>query len=129
MRFERVTIAFGGQGSSKVMRPLRNVSRSITADSGRFAAARFLTLTPPIPRRLFTALCEPKTIAFAHVQIAFAVSLREPKKGCVKPSAVIKVELIGLIDNGLRVDRRAKIESSCRHAANHAGFSRVLDQF
>jgi hypothetical protein len=49
-RFERVTFAFGGQGSSKEMRPLRNVSRSITADSGRLATARFLTLTPPIPR-------------------------------------------------------------------------------
>src|SRR6266567_3951637 len=30
-RFERVTFALGGQGSSKVVRPVRNVSRSIGA--------------------------------------------------------------------------------------------------
>ena len=65
---------------------------------------------------------------FAHIQVAFAVSLREPKKGCVKPAAVIKVELIGLIDNGLCVNRRSKIEPSCRHAANDARFGGKREQ-
>ena len=38
---------------------------------------------------------------FAHVQIAFAVGLREPKKRRVKAAAIIEVELVGLVDNGL----------------------------
>ena len=65
---------------------------------------------------------------FAHIQIAFAVGLREPEKGCIKPPAVIEIELIGLIDNGLCVDRRAEIESSRRHATNDARFSRKREQ-
>ena len=58
---------------------------------------------------------------FADVQIAFAVGLGEPEKGCVKATAIIEVELIGLIDDGLRVDRRSEIESACRDAADDAG--------
>ena len=46
---------------------------------------------------------------FADVQIAFAVGLCEPEKGGVEPAAVIKVELIRLIDDGLRVDRRSEL--------------------
>ena len=65
---------------------------------------------------------------FAHIQVALAVGLREPKKRCVKPPAVIEVELIGLIDNGLCVDRRSKIEASRRHTANDARFSRECQQ-
>src|SRR3954451_4964810 len=55
---------------------------------------------------------------FTHIQISFAVSLREPKEGCVKSAAIIKVELVGLVDNGLCVDRRSKIKTSCRDASN-----------
>src|SRR4051812_16750853 len=47
---------------------------------------------------------------FAYVQIAFTVGLREPKERRVKTAAIIKVELIRLIDNGLGVDRRSEIE-------------------
>jgi hypothetical protein len=38
-----------------------------STDSGGLATACFLTLTPPIPRWLFTALGEPKTIALFSV--------------------------------------------------------------
>src|SRR6516165_6554313 len=57
---------------------------------------------------------------FADVQVALAVGLGEPKKGCIKAAAIVEVELIGLIDHGLCVDRRPEIEASRRHAANDA---------
>ena len=63
-----------------------------------------------------------------HIQISLAIGLREPEKGCVQPAAVIKVELIGLIDNGLCVNRGSKIEPSCRHAANDARFGGKREQ-
>jgi hypothetical protein len=87
-RFEHVTFAFGGQGSSKVMRPLRNLSRSRSADSGGLAAARFLMLTPPIPRWLFTALGEPKTIALFSVSMDQIIGLTVGSNGrwCPKDS-------------------------------------------
>src|SRR5437899_13042618 len=48
-RFERVTFAFGGQGSSKVMPPLRNVSRSIGALIPMASPQRLLTLAAEGP--------------------------------------------------------------------------------
>src|ERR1700730_1014828 len=45
------------------------------------ATARFLTLTPPIPRRLFTALCEPKTLALLPVSMDQIIGLTVGSNG------------------------------------------------
>ncbi|HSV22199.1 MAG TPA: hypothetical protein VLJ17_04135, partial [Xanthobacteraceae bacterium] len=41
-----------------------------------------------------------------HVQIALLIRLGKSKKGRIEASAVVEVELIGLIDDGLRIGRR-----------------------
>jgi len=65
---------------------------------------------------------------FAHVQIALTIRLREPKKGGIEAATVIEVELIGLVDHRLCVDRRAEIEPSRRHAADDARLGRKRQQ-
>src|SRR5205814_7791122 len=59
-----------------------------SADSGGLATARFLTLTPPIPRRLLTALGEPKTIALLSVSMDQIIGLTVGSNGrwCPKDS-------------------------------------------
>jgi hypothetical protein len=63
-RFERVTFAFGGQGSLKVVRPVRNVGDQLArCASGSRTAACFFTLGSPNLRSRFTDLAKPETAA------------------------------------------------------------------
>ena len=62
---------------------------------------------------------EPRT-EFADVQIALLVRLGEAEEGRIKAAAIIEVELIRLIDDGLRIDRGSEIESASRNAADDA---------
>src|SRR6516225_5304356 len=65
---------------------------------------------------------------FADVKVADLVDLRKPEKGRIQTAAIIEIELVGLVDDGLGVDRGAKIDAACRNAADHAGFGRERDQ-
>ena len=58
---------------------------------------------------------------FADVQIALLVRLGKTEKRGIKAAAIVEVELIGLVDDGLRIDRGAEIEAACRHAADDPG--------
>ena len=62
---------------------------------------------------------EPRTEA-AHVDVAVGVDLRHAEARHVEAAAVVEVELLVLVDDGLGVDRRAEIEAALRHAADHA---------
>src|SRR5215471_18262537 len=66
---------------------------------------------------------QPRTKA-RHVEIAAPVHLGEPQKGAVKPAAIIEVELVGLVDDGLRIDGSSKVEARSWHAADDARFRR-----
>ena len=52
------------------------------------------------------------------------VGLGQTEKGEIEAAAVVEVELIGLVDDGLGIDRRAEIQTAGRHAADHAGLGR-----
>ena len=56
----------------------------------------------------------------ADIEIAGAIDLRKPEEGRIQPAAVVEVELIGLVDHRLGVDRRAKIDAAGGNAADHA---------
>ena len=51
-----------------------------------------------------------------------------PEDGDVEPAAVVEVELAGLVDDGLRIHRRAEIQPARRNAADHAGLGGQRDQ-
>ena len=57
-----------------------------------------------------------------------SVRLGKTQKGCIETTAIVEIELIGLIDDGLRIGRRTEIEPSRRYASNHARFSRERHQ-
>ena len=57
-----------------------------------------------------------------------AVGRRQTQHGDVEPAAVVEVELVGLVDDGLRVHRRAKVESTRRQAADDARLGRQRQQ-
>ena len=59
---------------------------------------------------------------FADIQIALLVRLGETQKCRVEPAAIIEIELVGLVDDGLCVDRGAEIESARRYPADHTRF-------
>ena len=65
---------------------------------------------------------------FTDVQIALLVRLGKPEKGCIKATAIIEVELIGLIDDGLRVRRRPEIQSARGDTSDDPWFGRERDQ-
>ena len=44
-----------------------------------------------------------------------------PEAGQVEPAAIVEVELLVLVEERLRVDRRAEVQPALRHAADHAG--------
>ena len=79
-----------------------------------------MLMNPPAPARRGTK--------FAHVQIALLVRLGKTEERGIKAAAVVVVELVGLIDNGLRVDRSAEVEAACRHAANDSRLGRQRHQ-
>jgi hypothetical protein len=64
----------------------------------------------------------------ADVEIAGAIDLGKAKKGCVQTPAIVEVELVGLVDDGLRIDGGAEIDAAGRDAADHAGLRRHRDQ-
>ena len=64
----------------------------------------------------------------ADVEIALLVRLGETKERGVEPAAVVEVELVGLVDHALRVDRGAEAHASRRHAADHSRLRRERHQ-
>src|SRR5262249_46918947 len=64
----------------------------------------------------------------ADVEIAVLVRLGETEKGRVEAAAVVEVELIGLIDDGLCIDRSAEIEPARRYPADDPGLGRPRHQ-
>src|ERR1700730_7463629 len=74
------------------------------------ATARFLTLTPPIPRRLFTALCEPKTIALLPVSMDQIIGLTVGSNGRRSPK-IRNMTLVWSLDvPDVGADRMLSIE-------------------
>ncbi len=55
-----------------------------------------------------------------YVQVAHAIGLRQPEEGEIEPTAVVEVELIGLVDDRVRIGRRAEVQPAGRDAADHA---------
>src|SRR5207342_3832257 len=58
----------------------------------------------------------------ADIDIAQAVRLSHAQERGVETAAVIEVELGGLIQDGLRIYRRAEIQPPGRHAAHRTRF-------
>ena len=79
-----------------------------------------MLMKPPGSRQLLA-----KT---ADVEIALAIRLGEAEKRDIQAAAVIEVELVRLVDDGLCVGGGAEIEASCRNPAHHAGFGGERDQ-
>ena len=57
------------------------------------------------------------------------IGLREPKARQIKTATVVKIKLIVLRDDCIRIDRGAKVETRRRLAANHARFRRQCHMF
>ena len=55
------------------------------------------------------------------LRLPCGVDLRQAEEGEVEAAAVVEVELVGLVDDRLRVGRGAEVEPAGRHAADHAG--------
>src|SRR5262249_14764374 len=64
---------------------------------------------------------QPRTKA-RHVEIAPPVHRGEPQKGAIKPATIIEVELVGLVDDGLRIDGGSEVEAASWHATDDAWF-------
>src|SRR5208282_190093 len=62
------------------------------------------------------------------VEIAARIDLGEAEESHVESAAVVEVELIGLIDHGLRVDAGAEVEAARRNAADHSRLRRQRDE-
>src|SRR5208337_3434569 len=56
-----------------------------------------------------------------YVDVAFPVGLRESEERRVETAAVVEVELIGQVDDRLRVGGRAEVVTAGRDAADDAG--------
>ena len=77
-------------------------------------------MKPPAP-----ASFGPNLLTF---RLPSTIDLRQSEKGDVETAAVVEVELVGLIDHRLRVDRGAEIEPARRNAADHARLRGQRDQ-
>src|SRR5262245_3389878 len=55
------------------------------------------------------------------IEVAASVDLGKAEEGTIEPAAVVEVELIGLVYDGLRIDRDAEIKPGGGHAADDAG--------
>jgi hypothetical protein len=64
----------------------------------------------------------------ADVEVALRVGLRQPQHRHVQAAAVVEVELAGLVDDGLRVDRGAEVQPAGRNAADDTGLGRQRDE-
>src|SRR5208337_2455754 len=58
----------------------------------------------------------------ADIDIALAVDLSHAEECGVEAPAVVKIELVGLVDDGVRVDRDAEVQRAGRHPADDTGF-------
>ena len=87
----------GGEGSGK-----ENAPRAL-ADVDEAAGAR-----------------QPRTEA-AYVDVAVGVHLRHAEARHIEAAAIVEIELLILMDHGIRVDRGAEIQAALRQAADHAG--------
>ena len=56
------------------------------------------------------------------------VRLRKAEECDVESTAVVEVELVGLVDDCLRIDRGAEVEAAGRHTADHARLRGQRDQ-
>ena len=56
------------------------------------------------------------------------VCLGHAQNGKIETSAIVKIKLAGLVDDGLGIDGCAKIQAANRHAAHHSGFGRKGEQ-
>ena len=54
-------------------------------------------------------------------EVAFPIRLRQAEDRDIEPAAIVEVELIGLVDHGLRIRGGAEIESPRRNPAKYAG--------
>ena len=64
----------------------------------------------------------------ADVEVALSIRLRKAEEGDVKAPAVVEVELVGLVDDGLRVHRGAEVQPAGRNAADHSGLGGQGDE-
>jgi hypothetical protein len=65
---------------------------------------------------------------FRDVERAELIGLREAQKRDVEAAAVVEIELVGLVDHRLRVDRCAKIHAAGGYAADNAGLCGERDE-
>ena len=63
-----------------------------------------------------------------HVEIAVPVDLGEAEECTIEPATIVEIELIGLVDDGLRVHCGAEVEAGGRNAADHAGLGSQRDE-
>ena len=70
---------------------------------------------------------------FADVQVAFPVGLGKAKEGDIKSAAIVKIELVGLVDQRLRIRGSAEIQAAGGDAPNDSWLRRkghqVYDPF
>ena len=78
-----------------------------------FLAFWLMLMKPPAP-----ASRGPNLLT---LRLPSRVGLRQAEERDVEPAAVVEVELVGLVDDRLGVDRRAEVEAAGRNAADHAG--------
>ena len=64
----------------------------------------------------------------ADVDVAPAVGLRHAEERLVQPPAVVEVELVGLVDDRLRIGGRAEAQAAGGHAADGARLDGERDQ-
>ena len=64
----------------------------------------------------------------AHVEVAFLVRLRESEKSGVEAAAVVEVELVRLVDDGMRIDRGTEIQAARRDTADNARLGRKREE-
>ena len=79
-----------------------------------------MLMKPPAP-----ASFGPKRLTLT---LPCGVRLRHAEEREVEPAAVVEIELLVLVDDGLGVDRRAEIETRRRHAADHARLGGERDE-
>ena len=102
-------------GSGDAQPPAPKVPTKIT-----FLAFWLMLMKPPAPASLGPNLLT--------LRLPGAVDLGEAEKGHVETAAIVEIELIGLVDDGLGVDRRAEIDPACGDAADHARLCRQRDE-
>jgi hypothetical protein len=63
-----------------------------------------------------------------NIDVALGVGLSQAEEGDVEAAAVVEVELVGLVDDRLRVDGGAEVEAPGGHAADDARLGRQRQQ-